>query len=303
MKTFMCPLQLALVSALALAPLAPALAQQAFATPEEAAKVLVEAVTPVEPDQAKLKTLFGDQWRDYVPVGSVAREDVDAFLKRYAERHSFEHPTPDTAVLSVGTEPFTLAIPLAKGPQGWSFDIKAGAEETRVRRIGGNELATVQAALAYHDAQTEYAELDRDEDGVLEYAQKLISTDGRHDGLYWAEDDSGEISPLGPLFGDDNPDGDWHGYHYRILEAQGESAPGGAYGYKLGENMSRGFALIAWPARYNDTGVMSFMISHEGVVFEKDLGADTAKQVLAITSFDPDSSWTEVEPVEPDATP
>lgn len=303
MKTCMYPLQFALLTALALAPMAPAVAQQAFATPEEAAKVLVEAVTPPEGDEARLKTLFGDQWRDFVPVGSVDRVDVDAFLKRYAERHAFENPSPDRAILSVGTEPWTLPIPLVKGPKGWSFDIEAGAEEARVRRIGRNELATVQSALAYHDAQMEYSERDLDGDGVLEYAQHLLSTDGLHDGLYWAEDDSGMISPIGPLFGDAEPGSAWHGYHFRILEAQGPSAPGGAYSYKLGDNMSRGFALIAWPAKYLDTGVMSFMISHEGVVFEKDLGADSTQAAAAITVFDPDSSWTEVPAAAEPAAP
>jgi hypothetical protein len=301
-KTVIHPLGFALVVALGLAPFA-ASAQQAFATPEEAAQALVQAVTPAEGDQAQLKNLFGDQWRDYVPVGSVAREDVDAFLTRYAERHSFENPAPDRAVLSVGTEPWTLPIPLVKGADGWSFDIQAGAEEARIRRIGRNELATVQSALAYHDAQMEYAEFDRDDDGVLEYAQHLLSTDGQHDGLYWAEDDSGMISPLGPLFGDAEPGSAWHGYHYRILDAQGVSAPGGAYAYRLGDNMSRGFALIAWPAEYNDSGVMSFMISHEGVVFEKDLGPDSVKRAAAITTFDPDSSWTEVPAAAEPAAP
>lgn len=303
MKTFMCPLQIALVSALALAPFAAASAQQAYATPDEAAKVLVEALKSPTVDEARLKALFGDNWRDFVPVGSVDREDVDAFLKRYAERHAFENPSPDRANLSVGTEAWTLPIPLKKGADGWSFDVQAGADEIRVRRIGANELATVQAALAYHDAQTEYAEIDHDKDGVLEYAQKFLSADGLHDGLFWAEDDSGVISPLGPLFGDAQPGSDWHGYHYRILDNQGPSAPGGAYSYKLGDNMSRGFAVVAWPSTYNETGVMTFMISHEGVVFEKDLGADTAKQVLTITSFDPDSSWTEVEVPETTASP
>jgi len=300
--TFQSPLSLALLFALAAAPFAAA-AQQAYPTPDEAAKVLVEALRAEKADEARLQALFGDRWRDFVPVGSVDREDVDAFLKRYAERHAFENPAPDRAVLSVGTEPWTLPIPLVKSPEGWRFDIVAGAEEARVRRIGRNELATVQSALAYHDAQMEYSERDRDDDGVLEYAQHLLSTDGQHDGLYWAEDDSGEISPLGPLFGDAEPGSDWHGYHYRILEAQGPSAPGGAYRYKLGENMSRGFALIAWPAHYDDSGVMSFMISHEGVVFEKDLGPDSAGQAAAITAFDPDSSWTEVPAATEAAAP
>ena len=120
-----------------------------------------------------------------------------------------------------------------------------------------------------------------------------MSSDGSRDGLFWDDDGTGE-SPLGPLFGDDTPDGVWHGYHYRILEAQGPSAPGGAYSYLLGENMSRGFALVAWPARYGDSGVMTFMVSHDGEVFEKDLGPDSATQAAAMAVFDPDSSWQEV---------
>lgn len=296
MKTLPRPLPLVLFLALAFA--GPAAAQQAFPTPDAAAQALVEAITPATPDQARLTELLGDQWRDFIPEGSVERTDIDAFLKRYAERHSFANPTPDQAVLSVGTEAWTLPVPLAKGPDGWRFDLKAGAGEIRARRIGRNELAAVQSALAYHDAQMEYSERDLDGDGVLEYAQHLLSTDGEHDGLYWAEDDSGEISPLGPLFGDAEPGSAWHGYHFRILDAQGPSAPGGEYSYRLGDNMSRGFALIAWPAEYDDSGVMSFMISHEGVVFEKDLGPDGAALAAKITRFDPDDSWKEVPATE-----
>lgn len=294
MKTVPRLLPLALMTALAFAPVAFA-AQQAFPTPDEAAQALVDAIGSDKPDEAKLKALLGDDWRDFVPEGSVDRTDVDAFLTRYGERHSFEEPTPGRMFLSVGTEPWTLPVPLAKGADGWRFDLKAGADEVRARRIGRNELDAIQSALAFHDAQTEYAENDHDDDGVLEYARKILSTDGAHDGLYWADDDSGDISPLGPLFGDATPGSAWHGYHFRILEAQGPSAPGGAYGYTLGDNMTRGFALIAWPAQYDDSGVTSFMISHEGVVFEKDLGAQTAARVAKLKSFDPDDSWTEVK--------
>jgi hypothetical protein len=121
-----------------------------------------------------------------------------------------------------------------------------------------------------------------------------VSTDGRHDGLYWADDDSGEISPLGPLFGDATPKSDWLGYNYRILDSQGPSAPGGKFSYLLGDNMSRGFALVAWPAKYGDTGVMTFMISHDGGVFERDLGKDGERVAKGMKTFDPDSGWTEV---------
>ena len=196
--------------------------------------------------------------------------------------------------LAVGKEAWVLPVPLAKVDGGWAFDLEAGEPELRARRIGRNELDAVQATLAYVDAQDEYAGMDRDGDGVLEYAQKFVSSDGAQDGLYWEAAEGEPPSPLGPLFGDDTPEGVWHGYHYRILTAQGPSAPRGAYDYRLGENMSRGFALVAWPARYADSGVMSFIVSHDGEVFEKDLGPDGDKVARAMTVFDPDSSWEEV---------
>jgi hypothetical protein len=180
---------------------------------------------------------------------------------------------------------------MLKRADGWHFDLKAGSAEIRARRIGRNELAAVQSVLTYHDAQMDYASVDRDGDGALEYAQKIFSTAGKHDGLYWADDDSDQISPLGPSFGISIADEDWHGYHFRILDGQGPSAPGGAYSYLIGDKMSRGFALIAWPAKYDDTGVMSFMISHEGQVFEKDLGPDSEKLAKSMKRFDPDDSW------------
>ena len=272
-----------------------AIAQQPFPSQDAAAEGLVTALGMQKADAARLARVLGPDWQKYVPAGSVDREDVDAFLARYKERHVFETGKDGRTYLVVGNEPWTLPVPLMRVDAGWTFDLKAAEPEIRARRIGRNELAVQQAALAYHDAQMEYSATDRDADGVPEYAQKFLSTDGAHDGLYWAEDDSGEISPLGPLFGDETPNGEWHGYHYRILTAQGPSAPGGAYDYKLGDNMSRGFALVAWPARYADSGVMTFMISHEGDVFEKDLGPDGAKVAQAMKSFDPDSSWKEVE--------
>lgn len=294
MKTSLGQLPLALVAMLALTVSSPAAGQQAFPTPDAAAQALVDALGTEHADQARLATLLGKDWRDFVPAGSVDRADVDAFLKQYRERHAIEMASAERAILSVGNDGWTLPVPIAKGAQGWRFDARAGADEMRVRRIGRNELATEEAVKTYHDAQTDYAQADHDGDGVLEYAQKILSSDGLHDGLYWSDDDSGEISPLGPLFGDAAPGSDWHGYHYRILQAQGPSAPGGAYDYHLGGNMSRGFALIAWPSKYGDSGVMSFMISHEGQIFEKDLGPASDKAARAMKTFDPDSSWTQV---------
>ena len=271
-----------------------ATAQQAFPTPEQAAHAFVEALGTERADQARLTELLGEEWRSFIPRQGVQRKDVDAFLQQYREEHRIEKISEHQAQLSVGSEHWTLPIPMIKTENGWRFDIKAGSAEIRARRIGSNELAAVQSVLAYHDAQMDYASVDRDGDGALEYAQKIFSTPGRHDGLYWPDDKSGAISPLGPAFGKTIAGEDWHGYHFRILHSQGHSAPGGAYSYLIGDKMTRGFALIAWPARYNDTGVMSFMISHEGQVFEKDLGPAGAKWAQSITRFDPDESWKAV---------
>lgn len=271
-----------------------AAAQLAFPTPEKAAQAFVEAVGTEHADQARLTELLGEEWRSFIPREGVQRGDVDAFLQQYHEQHRIEKTGDNKALLSVGSDHWTLPIPLIKGENGWRFDIKAGSAEIRARRIGRNELAALQSVLTYHDAQTDYASVDRDGDGALEYAQKIFSTPGKHDGLYWADDDSGQISPLGPLFGKTIAGEDWHGYRFRILDGQGPSAPGGAYSYLIGDKMSRGFALIAWPAKYADTGVMSFMISHEGQVFEKDLGPAGDKLAQSMKRFDPDDSWKEV---------
>ncbi|AIL59275.1 DUF2950 domain-containing protein [Pseudomonas alkylphenolica] len=273
-------------------------AQTHFPNAEAAGEALVQALGSEKADSQLLANLLGNDWKSYIPTKNVDRKDVDAFLALYKEKHQVQSDSPKRAHLVVGDTPWVFPIPIRHNAGGWAFDTKAGAEEIRLRRIGRNELATIQAARAYHDAQMDYAEVDRNNDGVLEYAQKFISSDGQFDGLYWPEEEGVEESPLGPLFGDAAKGDDWHGYHYRILTAQGPSAPGGAYDYKIGDRMTRGFAVIAWPTDYGDTGVMSFMISHDGELFEKDLGRDSTKQAAAITRFDPDSSWTEVKDEE-----
>ena len=271
-----------------------ALAQQAYPTTDAAGEALVSALGQGHADQAKLATVLGAGWKDYVPVGGIDRKDVDAFLVKYREKHAYEARKDGRQTLVVGNDPYSLPVPLAKDGSGWHFDLPAGQDEIRTRRIGRNELDVEQIVRAYKDAQDDYAEFDRDGDGVLEYAQKFTSTDGQHDGLYWADDDSGQISPLGPLFGDDTPKGIYHGYRYRILTAQGPSAPGGAFDFKFGDNMSRGHALVAWPAEYGETGVMTFMIGYDGQVFERDLGTQTNSAVAAMKLYDPDSAWKEV---------
>ncbi|MFK8331391.1 DUF2950 domain-containing protein [Pseudomonas sp. BJa5] len=269
-------------------------AQEVFPTPEKAAQAFVEALGTGQADHKRLAALLGEEWHSFVPREGSERDDVDAFLKQYHEQNHIEKVSDSKAVLAVGSDNWELPIPMIKGTKGWRFDLKAGLAEVKARRIGRNELAAVQSALAYHDAQMDYAAEDRDGDGALEYAQKIFSTPGKHDGLYWEDDDSGQISPLGPEFGKTIAGEAWHGYRFRILDGQGPSAPGGAYSYLIGDKMSRGFALIAWPAKYDDTGVMSFMISHDGEVFEKDLGPGGEKLAKAMKRFDPDDSWKEV---------
>jgi hypothetical protein len=276
-----------------------AVAQQAYPTTEAAGAALVDALGQGKADQAKVSTVLGAGWQSYVPVGGVDRKDVDAFLAKYQEKHAYRARKDGRQELVVGNDDWSLPIPLAKSGGGWKFDLPAGQDEIRTRRIGRNELDVQQAIRAYADAQADYAEFDRDGDGVLEYAQRLLSTDGKHDGLYWADDDSGQISPLGPRFGDETPTGIYHGYRYRILLAQGPSAPGGAYEYMLGQDMSRGFALVAWPAEYGETGITTFMIGHDGQVFERDLGTTTDTTVRAMKLYDPDSAWKEVPETPP----
>ena len=273
---------------------ATASAQQTFPSQEAASKALLTALGMTRADADRLSRVFGPDWQAYVPDDNIGRGDVNAFIARYKEKHVFEPGPEGRTFLVVGNDAWTFPVPLVSVRDGWAFDPKAGEEEIRTRRIGRNELAVQQAALAYLDAQIDYASVDRDGDGVLEYAQKFVSTDGKQDGLYWADDGTGDESPLGPLFGDETPEGEWHGYRYRILTAQGPSAPGGAFDYRIGDNMNRGFAMVAWPARYADSGVMSVMISHDGDLFEKDLGPDGAQAAMAMTRFDPDSSWKEV---------
>lgn len=270
-----------------------AVAQERFPTPDAAADALVEALGTDKADTARLEALLGKDWGDFIPTGGVARPDVDYFLEAYGNGHDLQ-VDGDTAHLRVGEGHWTLPIPITQGSGGWAFDTRAAADEIRTRRIGVNESQTLLSMLAYHDAQMDYAAQDRDDDGVLEYATQILSTEGEHDGLYWSEDATGDLSPLGPLFADAKAGEGWHGYRFQVLTAQGPSAPGGAYDYRLGDDMSRGFAAVAWPQEYGESGIMSFMISHDGQVFEKDLGADGAATAQAMKAFDPDSSWEEV---------
>lgn len=279
----------ALVAGL-LGPLA-AGAQQAFSSTEAAAQAFRDAIA--NNDVKALEKVLGPDWRRFVPRDEIGQGELQTFLAAWDKKHSVVSTGQDKAALAVGDSGWTLPIPLVMSGGSWRFDPSAGADEMRTRRIGSNELNAMQAVLAYFDAQKEYAQRDRDGDGVLSYAQKFASTPGRRDGLYWAADAQGE-SPLGPRFSAVKPGEGYYGYHYKILTAQGKDAPGGAYDYIIGNRMRAGFALVAWPIHYGDTGVTCFMISHDGVLYQKDLGPDSAAIAKEMKAFNPDSSWSKV---------
>ena len=279
-----------------LAMTAPVLAQKAFLTPEAAADALIDGIARHDPDA--VNNVLGADYKRYIPMDDTSAEDRTNFLAAWARNHKVV-TTGDKAVVEVGPYGWTLPIPLAKSGAGWSFDTRAAGEEMRVRRIGRNELAAMQVVLAYVDAQREYAARDWDGDGVKSYAAKGLSTSGKRDGLYWASLPGEPESPLGPAFADARPGQPYHGYAFRVLTAQGASAPGGAKSFVKNGRMTEGFALIAWPAKYDYTGVMTFIVNQDGVVYEKDLGPNTAAVAAAIKSFNPDSTWQKAVPPKP----
>jgi hypothetical protein len=263
-----------------------------FDSPETAADALVVAVARHE--STDLGRLLGPDYRQVLPLDEIDAADVARFLDAWIRFHTLVPEDPDTRVLAAGDDGWTLPIPIVREAEGWRFDTAAGAERMRIRHIGRNELAVMQAVFAYHDAQIEYALNDHDGDGLLEYAQRFISTPGSQDGLYWDAKEGAAQSPLGPLFDGKVPQKAYHGYLYRILTSQGEHAPGGARDYLADGNLTGGFALIAWPAVYGESGVMSFMLSRQGILYEADLGPDGGADASALKAFDPDSRWRPV---------
>jgi len=269
-----------------------AAAQQTYPSPDAAASAFVDAVA--RHDDEQLRAVLGADWKKFVPTGDVGTEDVTRFLEAWANSHRIVPAGGAKAYVEVGTHGWTMPIPLEKTTAGWRFDTQATPDELRTRRIGRNELNVIQVMLALTDAQQDYAENDRDRDGVRQYAQKIISSPGKRDGLYWPTLDDEPPSPLGPIAADVRPAEAYHGYHYRVLKAQGKDAPGGAKSYIQNGQMTGGYAFVAWPAKYGDTGVMSFIVAKDGIVYEKDLGAQTDSVAKAMTAYNPDSSWTRV---------
>jgi hypothetical protein len=275
--------------------LAPAVVhgQAAFPEPEAAAKAFITALRDM--DRAAMTVILGPDWEAFVPPEGMADEDIAAFLSAAEKKLTVAESDEGYREIEVGLTPWTLSIPLVKDDAGeWRFDLEAGEERIFERRIGRNELSAMRAMLAYVDAQFDYAEADRNDDGVLEYAQQLNSSPGKRDGLIW-DDDLGD-SPLGRDFLPENPEWGYHGYRFRILTSQGPHASGGSRDYMLGGRLLTGFALIGWPVEYGTTGVMSFMVNHEGRLVERDLGLETTEAVADIQSYDPGPGWVAAAP-------
>lgn len=280
--------------------------QMSFASPEAGVAALSEAVKLN--NQTMLRAILGAQAGRLISSGDAVADERgrNGFIKAYDEASRIVREDDARATLVIGKDEWPLPIPLVKSKSGWRFDTRQGEKEILTRRIGRNELAAIQVCLAIVDAERDYAAQCVDTKGVPEYAPRFMSTAGKRDGLYWQTKPDEEPSPLGPLLataasegyaGDDSkPLAPYHGYYYRMLTSQGKDAPGGAHNYIVKGRMMGGFAVIAYPARYGASGVMSFMVNQDGVVHEKNLGKKTAAIASKMTTYNPDASWKRVDP-------
>jgi hypothetical protein len=282
--------------------------QADYPSAEEAVSALIDAVRSSDP--ARLRIVLGPGSEKLIDSGDryADAESRQWFVTAYQEQHGLAETGPDRMVLTVGKDPWPMPIPVVKAKGRWHFDSAAGAQELVNRRIGRNEISAIRTALAYVDAQAAYrAGTDTATSGKGEYAQRLISQQGKRDGLYWpAEADAADASPLAQVIADAREHGypvdvaptkptPYQGYLYRILKAQGPNAQGGAFGYIVDGRMTKGFALVAWPAIHGSSGVMTFVVNQNGVVYQKDLGERTASVASAMTRFDPDITWARID--------
>jgi hypothetical protein len=275
-------------------------AQRSFASADDAAKALVEAMRG--DDLKAVYAVLGPGSGALIFSGDKVADDAlrARFVAAYDKSMRVDPEGDARATLLIGVNDYPFPYPLVRHAKGWSFDARSGAEEIVNRRIGENELAAIQVCLAYVDAQREYALADASGKGLPQYAQKILSTPGKRDGLYWETKDGEAPSPLGPIvlrakgegYGEG---GGYHGYRYKVLTAQGKDASGGAYDYIVNGRMIGGFALVSWPLRWGVSGVMTFICNHDGVVYEKNLGPDTATIAAKMTRYNPDSTWTRAE--------
>jgi hypothetical protein len=285
---------------LAFAMTSAASAQQSFKTPEEAVETLASAAKAH--DRKGVLAVLGPNAADIVASGDdvADRADRDRVIDAYDAKHQVVMEGADKAVLVLGNQDWRFPIPLVRKDGAWRFDTTAGREEILFRRIGRNELSAIQAILAYVDAQHEYAEKGVAGSGV--YAQRIVSRPGTKDGLYWPAESGQDESPLGDLAASAAAEGyragqqriPYHGYYYKVLTRQGPNAPGGALDYVVRGKMIGGFAMVAWPAQYGNSGVMTFLVNHQGIIYEKDLGPQTAGIAAGMTAFNPGNTWQRV---------
>jgi len=278
--------------------------QKGFSTPDEAVQAMVRGLT--SNNKKEVSAIFGKEGKGLPSSGDPVadRADIERFVQAFNESHTIRMRSPEVAVLFVGSRDFPFPIPLVKDEDVWVFDTKAGLEEIINRRIGRNELGTIEVLRAYVDAQREYYGMKLGRDGGQEYARKLFSAGGKHDGLYWEVKRDEKESPLGPLVASAAHKGyagkgrkpiPFHGYYYRILKAQGSHAGGGAKEYIVNGKMTEGFAMVAHPAGYGSSGIMTFIVNQDGTVYEKDLGKHTDRIVKGMKLFDPDGAWKPVQ--------
>ena len=278
-------------------------AQKTFSSPDDAAKALVDALKT--DNREALLTIFGPQSKDVIYSGDAVadKSSFAAFVSDYNTMHRFRKLSNGNELLITGTDNKTFPIPLTKNAGGqWVFDTAAGKEELLARRIGRNELAAIDVCAAIADAQRYY--FSQPHEGGKQYAQKFISDEGKQNGLYWQSPEGQPESPLGPLVAYATGEGlkikpdshqPFHGYYFHMLDVQGADAKGGAKNYVVNGKMTGGFGVVAYPARYNDSGIMTFIINQNGIVYQKNLGQSTDQIASAMTEFDPDKTW---EPVE-----
>lgn len=275
--------------------------QMSFASPEEAVKTLVSTVKDGE--KTKLMQILGPDAKPLLESGDVIqdKENREKFVKAYEDANKLDKSNESKVMLEIGKDEWPFPIPLVKEANGWRFDTDAGKDEILKRRVGRNELSTIQSLLAYVDAQYDYYLANPQHDKLNSYAQKFLSTKDKRDGLYYPVKESEKPSPLGELYAKARAAGygesktaapqAYYGYYYRILTSQGPDAKGGASDYVIQGKMIGGHAAIAWPASYGNSGVMTFMVNQDGMVYEKNLGKNTNQVAKQITKFNPDQTW------------
>ena len=288
-------------------PAKPKTEPQSFATAAEAARAMIDAAK--SGDKAALLRIFGSDGEELVNSGDdvADRRGMQELAEAAAKAMSLVEDTPGRVVVVVGAQSWPMPIPIVKRGETWVFDVAAGKDEVLTRRIGENELTTIDVMRAFVEAQQQYASVDREGDGIKQYARRIKSRPGKRDGLYWEAKDGEEMSPLGELVAEAESEGyqpgyrlsrrnqPYYGYYFKMMTRQGAAVPGGSYSYIVNGHMISGFAMVAYPAQWGNSGIMTFVVNHQGVVFQKNLGARTAEIAGNMVEYNPDASWERVK--------